>query len=83
MIGKISAMRIEWNDNCDSCMICHDVCFEPQVLEITKAKYKKQIDEKGIKTAYITGADCTLCGRCVDVCHEDALKFSSRLKSIV
>jgi ferredoxin-type protein NapH len=83
MIGKISAMRIEWNDNCDSCMVCHDVCFEPQVLEITKAKYKKQIDEKGIKTAYITGADCTLCGRCVDVCHEDALKFSSRLKSIV
>ena len=83
MIGKISAMRIEWNDNCDSCMVCHDVCFEPQVLEITKAKYKKQIDEKGIKTAYITGVDCTLCGRCVDVCHEDALKFSSRLKSIV
>ena len=83
MIGKISAMRIEWNDNCDSCMVCHDVCFEPQVLEITKAKYKKQIDEKVIKTAYITGADCTLCGRCVDVCHEDALKFSSRLKSIV
>jgi len=83
MIGKVSAMRIEWNDNCDSCMVCHDVCFEPQVLEITKAKYKKQIDEKEIKTAYITGADCTLCGRCVDVCHEDALNFSSRLKSIV
>jgi len=83
IIGKASAMRIEWNDNCDSCMVCHDVCFEPQVLEITKAKYKKQIDEKEIKTAYITGADCTLCGRCVDVCHEDALNFSSRLKSIV
>jgi len=83
MIGKVSAMRIEWNDNCDSCMVCHDVCFEPQVLEITKAKYKKQIAEKGIKTAYITGADCTLCGRCVDVCHMDALNFSSRLKSIV
>ncbi len=83
MIGKISALRIEWNDNCDSCMVCHDVCFEPQVLEITKAKYKKQITEKGIKSAYITGADCTLCGRCVDVCHVDALKFSSRLKSIV
>jgi ferredoxin-type protein NapH len=83
MIGKISAMRIEWNDSCDSCMVCHDVCFESHVLEITKAKYKKQIDEKGIKSEYITGADCTLCGRCVDVCHVDALKFSSRLKSIV
>jgi ferredoxin-type protein NapH len=83
MIGKISALRIEWNDSCDSCMVCHDVCFENQVLEITKAKYKKQIDEKDIKTAYITGADCTLCGRCVDVCHEDALKFDFRLKGLV
>ncbi|MEA1892994.1 MAG: NapH/MauN family ferredoxin-type protein [Campylobacterota bacterium] len=83
MIGRVSALRIEWNDNCDSCMVCHDVCFEPQVLEITKAKYKKQIDEKEITTQYITGADCTLCGRCVDVCHEDALKFDFRLKSLV
>ena len=82
-IGKVSALRIEWNDNCDSCMVCHDVCFEPQVLEITKAKYKKQIDEKNITNEYITGADCTLCGRCVDVCHEDALKFDFRLKSLV
>ncbi len=83
MIGKVSALRIEWNDSCDSCMVCHDVCFEPQVLEITKAKYKKQIDEKEIVTQYITGADCTLCGRCVDVCHEDALKFDFRLKGLV
>jgi len=83
MIGKVSALRIEWNDNCDSCMVCHDVCFEPQVLEITKAKYKKQIDEKEIVTQYITGADCTLCGRCVDVCHADALKFDFRLKGLV
>jgi len=83
MIGKISALRIEWNSSCDSCMVCHDVCFESQVLEITKTKYRKQIDEKEIKTAYITGADCTLCGRCVDVCHQDALKFDFRLKSLV
>ncbi len=82
-IGKVSALRVEWNDNCDSCMVCHDVCFEPQVLEITKAKYKKQIDEKEIKTQYITGADCTLCGRCIDVCHEDALNFDFRLKSLI
>ena len=83
MIGKVSALRVEWNDNSDSCMVCHDVCFENLVLEINKAKYKKQIDEKDIKTAYITGADCTLCGRCIDVCHEDALKFDFRLKGLV
>ena len=83
MIGKVSALRIEWNDNCDSCMVCHDVCFENQVLEITKAKYDKQREEKDITHEFITGADCTLCGRCVDVCHADALKFDFRLKGLV
>ena len=83
MIGKVSALRIEWNDNCDHCMVCHDVCFENQVLEITKAKYDKQREEKSITKEYITGADCTLCGRCIDVCHEDALSFDFRLKNLV
>jgi len=82
-IGKVSALRVEWNDNCDHCMVCSDVCFENQVLEITKAKYDKQREEKQIKSEYITGADCTLCGRCIDVCHEDALKFDFRLKGLV
>ena len=83
MIGKVSALRIEWNDNCDHCMVCHDVCFENQVLEITKAKYDKQREEENITKEYITGADCTLCGRCIDVCHADALNFDFRLKSLV
>ena len=83
MIGKVSALRVEWNDNCDSCMVCHDVCFENQVLEITKAKYDKQREEKEITREYNTGADCTLCGRCIDVCHADALNFDFRLKGLV
>jgi len=83
IIGKASALRVEWNDNCDHCMVCHDVCFENQVLEIVKAKYDKQREEKGITHEYITGADCTLCGRCIDVCHTDALKFDFRLKGLV
>ena len=83
MVGKVSALRVEWNDNCDHCMVCHDVCFENQVLEITKAKYDKQREEKGITREYITGAECTLCARCIDVCHQDALNFDFRLKSLV
>lgn len=82
-IGKVSVLRIQWNDNCDHCMVCHDVCFENQVLDLTKAKYDKERKEKGIKTQYVTGADCTLCGRCIDVCHSDALKFDFRLKGLV
>ena len=83
LMGPISATRIEWNDNCDHCMVCHDVCFESQVLDLTKAKYSKENEEKGVKTQYVTGADCTLCGRCIDVCHADALNFEFRLKSLV
>ena len=82
-LGKASALRIQWNDNCDHCMVCHDVCFENQVLELTKAKYDEERKEKGIKNQYVTGADCTLCGRCIDVCHADALKFDFRLKGLV
>jgi len=83
MLGPISATRIEWNDSCDHCMVCHDVCFENQVLDLTKAKHAKENEEKGITHKYVTGADCTLCGRCVDVCHEDALSFNFRLKDLV
>lgn len=82
-LGKVSALRIQWNDNCDHCMVCHDVCFENQVLELTKAKYDKEREEKNIKKEYITGADCTLCGRCIDVCHSDALKYDFRLKGLI
>ncbi|MCK4974397.1 MAG: 4Fe-4S binding protein, partial [Sulfurimonas sp.] len=46
-------------------------------------KYDQQREEKGIKRKYVTGADCTLCGRCVDVCHVDALSFEFRLKNLV
>jgi ferredoxin-type protein NapH len=82
-IGKVSALRVQWNDNCDHCMVCSDVCFENEVLDLTKAKYDIQRKEKGIKSEYITGADCTLCGRCIDVCHADALKFDFRIKGII
>jgi len=83
LIGPISATRVEWNDNCDHCMVCHDVCFENQVLDLTKAKYHKENEDKGITHKFVNGADCTLCGRCIDVCHADALKFEFKLKSIV
>jgi len=83
IIGPVSATRIQWDDSCDHCMVCHDVCFENQVLDLTKAKHAKENEEKGITHKYVSGADCTLCGRCVDVCHQDALAFNFRLKDFV
>lgn len=83
LLGPISATRIEWNDRCDHCMVCHDVCFEKQVLELTKPQYDQERQAKGIKRQIVSGADCTLCGRCIDVCHQDALHYTFRLKSLV
>lgn len=82
-IGWATATKIQWNDNCDHCMVCHDACFENHVLDLTKAKYDKERKEKGITEQYVTNGDCTLCGRCIDVCHSDALKIDFRLKSIL
>ena len=83
MIGTVSATRVEWNDRCDHCMVCHDVCFESHILELTKPQYDKERTEKGNTKQVITNADCTLCGRCIDVCHQDALNYTFRLKSLV
>ncbi len=83
MIGWVGATKIEWNDNCDHCMACHGVCPEPHVLELTKARYDKVREEKGVKKAHIVSGDCTMCGRCIDVCHSDALGYNFRLGNLL
>lgn len=82
-LGWAGATKIEWNDRCDHCMACHGVCPEPQVLELTKAKYDKKRVEKGIKKEYILSGDCTMCGRCIDVCHQEALGYDFRLTKLL
>lgn len=83
VLGWAGATRVEWNDACDHCMACHGVCPEPHVLELTKAKYDKAREEKGIKRENIVNGDCTLCGRCIDVCHSDALGYNFRLTDLL
>ena len=82
-LGWVSGTRIEWNDNCDHCMACHGVCPEPQVLDLTKATHDKRRAEKNIKRENILNGDCTLCGRCIDVCHSDALEYNFRLTKLL
>jgi ferredoxin-type protein NapH len=48
-----------------------------------RVEWNDSCDHCSITREYITGADCTLCGRCIDVCHTDALKFDFRLKGLV
>lgn len=74
LIGRFSLLRIAAvkRAQCDDCMDCYAACPEPQV--ITPAL-------KGEKTgasAVILAANCTNCGRCIDVCHKDVFAFGPR-----
>ncbi|MDR2080971.1 MAG: NapH/MauN family ferredoxin-type protein [Campylobacteraceae bacterium] len=74
-LGWISATKIKWNDKCDHCGVCSKVCLVPHVLDKVKNTDKKE--------AVIINGDCTLCGRCIEVCHKDALGFDTKLKKLI
>lgn len=78
-IGWPSATKVKWDDKCDHCQVCVQVCLVPHVLEITK----KNADKKGAKEYSIISGDCTLCGRCIEVCHTDALNYETKLKKLI
>ncbi|MDR1284760.1 MAG: NapH/MauN family ferredoxin-type protein [Campylobacteraceae bacterium] len=71
-LGWISVMKIKRTNECDRCNACSKVCLVPHVL-------KKQ-DKKEIT---IISGECTLCGRCIEVCHKDALIFDTKLKKLI
>lgn len=65
LLGKYAFIKVlHDHQKCTSCMDCKLVCPELPVL--------KKI---GRESSPIMGA-CTNCGRCIDVCLEEALKFS-------
>jgi len=83
-LGWISMTKPKWDmDKCDHCNACIRACPEDHVLEFIKPKYDKERKEKGITTQLVVNGDCTLCGRCMDVCHTDAYNYDFRLKDLV
>lgn len=68
IIGSQSIVRVKHDhEACTACMDCKLVCPENQVLHM--------INKESIS---VTDGDCTNCGRCVDVCNDDALGFGIR-----
>ncbi|MCD8213046.1 MAG: quinol dehydrogenase ferredoxin subunit NapH [Campylobacter sp.] len=66
--SKFSLIRVKHNnENCTKCMKCKLVCPEVQVLGLI-----------GKQSGFVTSSECISCGRCIDVCKDDALKFSIR-----
>jgi ferredoxin-type protein NapH len=66
---RVAAPR---RDACDDCMDCYAVCPEMHVISPAL---------KGARTGaspVILSADCTSCGRCIDVCPERVFRFTQR-----
>lgn len=63
--GRFSVIKVKHEvAKCTLCMLCKDVCHEEQVLDLI-----------GEKSGFIKGA-CSNCGRCIEICDDDALKYS-------
>ena len=74
LIGKTSLVRVNAAQRtaCNDCMDCFVVCPEPQVI-----KPALKGAAKGIGPV-ITSANCTNCGRCIDVCSKEVFGFGLR-----
>jgi ferredoxin-type protein NapH len=68
LLGKFSFIRVHHiEENCTLCMKCKVVCPEKQVLHMI-----------GKESLPVLSGECTNCARCIEVCDDDALKFSIR-----
>ena len=77
LLGTHSLIRIraDARDQCDDCMDCFIVCPEQQVI-----RPALKGADKGIGPV-ITSANCTNCGRCIDVCSKEVFRFGSRFNN--
>jgi len=75
LLGRVSLLKISAlrREACDDCGDCYRVCPEPHLL--TPAL---RGESRGIGPL-IASADCTICGRCIDVCSKDV--FAAGLRS--
>lgn len=73
LIGKFSLLRVKLPARaaCNDCMDCFAVCPEQQVI-------RPALKAIGGAPPLILEANCTNCGRCIDVCSKDVFSFGTR-----
>ena len=73
LIGSNSLLRVSAQDSskCNDCAECYAVCPEPQVIPIA-------LKGKEGASPVIQNSDCTLCGRCIDVCAPEVFLYTHR-----
>ncbi len=76
LLGRASLVRVSaaQRSACNDCMDCFEVCPEPQVIPPALKG-----EAKGIGPV-ILSANCTNCGRCIDVCSKDVFRFGTRFE---
>lgn len=68
-------VRADARKECDDCMDCFVVCPEQQVIRPALKGEDKNIGP------VITSANCTNCGRCIDVCAKNVFHFGLRFNN--
>lgn len=73
LIGRLSLTRVKLprRDACNDCMDCFAVCPEQQVI-------RPALKGIGGTPPVILDANCTNCGRCIDVCAQQVFVVGSR-----
>ncbi|MCL2658507.1 MAG: quinol dehydrogenase ferredoxin subunit NapH [Betaproteobacteria bacterium] len=73
LLGRWSPLRISAvrREACNDCADCYAVCPEPLIIKPAL----KAVDGAG---PVITSANCTNCGRCIDICSKDVFEFGAR-----
>lgn len=67
---RVTAIRRE---QCNDCMDCFAVCPEHQVIRPALKGASQGVGPT------ITSANCTNCGRCIDVCSKDVFEFGASI----
>ena len=74
LLGRWSPLRVSARQRtaCNDCMDCYEICPEPQVIRPALKGAAKGVGP------VILAANCTNCGRCIDVCSKDVFRFGTR-----
>ena len=74
LVGSKSLLKVNAANRqaCDDCMECFAICPEPHVI-----KPALKGADKGLSPV-ILSADCTNCGRCIDICGKQVFGYGGR-----
>ena len=73
LLGRFALWRVSATQRsaCNDCLDCFVVCPEPQVI-------RPALKQAGQQSPIILSAQCTACGRCIDVCDLQVFKMTHR-----